>query len=108
MSRVLVYGLGIAGASVARALVARGNEVILADDQLSSQHEQLGRELGTEIFPAGDLGALAGLAQKRPTAMPQQPVGALQKVPGQQEILRQLPNFFLKFQQIPIVLPMPK
>jgi hypothetical protein len=31
------------------------------------------------------VGALAGLAQKRPTAMPQQPVGALQKVPGQQQ-----------------------
>lgn len=70
MSRVLVYGLGIAGASVARALVARGNEVILADDQLSSQHEQLGRELGAEIFPAGDLGALAGLVKNVDSVMP--------------------------------------
>lgn len=31
------------------------------------------------------VGALAGLTQKRPTAMPQQPAGALQKVPGQQQ-----------------------
>ena len=31
------------------------------------------------------VGALAGLAQKRPTAMPQQPAGGLQKVPGQQQ-----------------------
>jgi hypothetical protein len=31
------------------------------------------------------VGALASLAQKRPTAMPQQPAGGLQKVPGQQQ-----------------------
>ena len=35
MTRVLVYGLGIAGTSVARALVSRGHEVVLADDHLS-------------------------------------------------------------------------
>lgn len=70
MTRVLVYGLGIAGTSVARALVARGNEVVLADDQLSPQHEQLGRELGAEIFPAGDLGALASLVKNVDSVMP--------------------------------------
>ena len=50
MTRVLVYGLGIAGTSVARALVARGHEVVLADDHLSRQHELLGQEIGAEIL----------------------------------------------------------
>lgn len=70
MTRVLVYGLGIAGQSVARALASRGNEVVLADDQLSHQHELLGKELGAEIFPAGDLGALAALVKSVDSVMP--------------------------------------
>ena len=70
MTRVLVYGLGIAGTSVARALVARGSEVVLADDQLSQRHELLGKELGAEIFPAGDLGALATLVKNVDYVMP--------------------------------------
>lgn len=70
MTRVLVYGLGIAGTSVARALVARGHEVVLADDHLSRQHELLGQEIGAEIFPAGDLGALAALVKSVDNVMP--------------------------------------
>ena len=70
MTRVLVYGLGIAGTSVARALVARGHEVVLADDHLSRQHELLGQEIGAEIFPAGDLGALAALVKSVDTVVP--------------------------------------
>lgn len=70
MTRVLVYGLGIAGTSVARALASRGNEVVLTDDQLSHQHELLGKELGAEIFPAGDLGALAALVKSVDSVMP--------------------------------------
>jgi UDP-N-acetylmuramoylalanine--D-glutamate ligase len=70
MTRVLVYGLGIAGTSVARALVARGHEVVLADDQLTRQHELLGKEIGAEIFPTGDLGALAALVKSVDSVMP--------------------------------------
>jgi len=70
MTRVLVYGLGIAGTSVARALVSRGHEVVLADDHLSRQHELLGQEIGAEVFPTGDLGALASLVKNVDSVMP--------------------------------------
>ena len=70
MTRVLVYGLGIAGTSVARALVSRGHEVVLADDHLTRQHELLGQEIGAEVFPTGDLGALASLVKNVDSVMP--------------------------------------
>ena len=50
MTTTLVYGLAIAGKSVARELVARGQSVVLADDstdQLEIEtHELFAAELG--------------------------------------------------------------
>ncbi|NQV97691.1 MAG: UDP-N-acetylmuramoyl-L-alanine--D-glutamate ligase [Acidimicrobiaceae bacterium] len=49
MSITLVYGLAIAGQAVARALFARGENIILADDSVSDAHQSLARELGAQF-----------------------------------------------------------
>lgn len=56
MTTTLVYGLAIAGKSVARELVARGQSVLLADDstdQLDIEtHEVFAAELGSRYISA--------------------------------------------------------
>ncbi len=56
MTTTLVYGLAIAGKSVARELVARGQSVVLADDstdQLEIEtHELFAAELGSQFISA--------------------------------------------------------
>ena len=52
MKRVAVFGLAIAGAAAARALVVRGIEVVLSDDAITDEHRHLARELGCTIVPA--------------------------------------------------------
>lgn len=47
---VLVYGLAIAGEAVARALVARGAKVIVADDRPSEHALAVARELGVDLY----------------------------------------------------------
>jgi len=47
---VLVYGLAIAGEAVARALVARGAKVIVADDRPSEHALAVARELGIDLY----------------------------------------------------------
>ena len=47
---VLVYGLAIAGEAVARALVARGAKVIVADDAPSEHALAVARELGVDLY----------------------------------------------------------
>lgn len=60
MKRVAVFGLALAGAAAARALVARGIDVVLSDDAITDEHRRFARELGCTIFPIvaqSDLGA---------------------------------------------------
>lgn len=45
----LVYGLGVAGASVARALVARGESVVAVDDEVTPERAALAVELDIEL-----------------------------------------------------------
>lgn len=49
MRRVAVFGLALAGAAAARALVARGIEVVLSDDLITDAHRLLAREVGCAI-----------------------------------------------------------
>ena len=51
MKRVAVFGLALTGAAAARALVARGFEVVLSDDVIVDAHRHLARELGCQIVP---------------------------------------------------------
>ena len=49
MKRVAVFGLALAGVAAARALVARGIEVVLSDDAITDEHRRLAHELGCAI-----------------------------------------------------------
>jgi len=51
MKRVAVFGLALAGAAAARALVARGVEVVLSDDSITDEHRRFASELGCTIVP---------------------------------------------------------
>lgn len=51
MKRVAIFGLALTGSAAARALVARGIEVVLSDDVVMDQHHGLARELGCTIVP---------------------------------------------------------
>jgi len=51
MRRVAVFGLALTGAAAARALVARGIEVVLSDDAITDEHRRLAHELGCTIIP---------------------------------------------------------
>ena len=51
MKRVAVFGLALAGAAAARALVARGIDVVLSDDAITDAHRLLARELSCTISP---------------------------------------------------------
>lgn len=50
----LVYGLAIAGEAVARALVKRGERVVLADDNVSAKLHKLADELGMVLVDGTD------------------------------------------------------
>ena len=51
MRRVAVFGLALTGAAAARALVARGLEVVMSDDAITDAHRHLAHELGCTIMP---------------------------------------------------------
>jgi UDP-N-acetylmuramoylalanine--D-glutamate ligase len=51
MKRVAVFGLALAGEAAARALTARGLEVVLSDDVIVDSHRRLASELGCAIVP---------------------------------------------------------
>ena len=63
IERALVFGLGIAGTAVARALVARGSGVVLVDDAERPEHVELAGELRAELHIAPDLGRLSELVK---------------------------------------------
>lgn len=59
----LLVGLGVTNAAVARALVARGRQVVLVDDAAPDSAHRLADELGVRLHAAPDraeLGALLG------------------------------------------------
>jgi UDP-N-acetylmuramoylalanine--D-glutamate ligase len=50
MSRVLVYGLAVAGESTVRALLRRGHDVVVADDTVTDERRCVADELGIEVL----------------------------------------------------------
>jgi len=57
----LVHGVAIAGAAVARALVARGYRVLVADDAPDDAKRELAGELGTDLVERPGTGVIARL-----------------------------------------------
>lgn len=68
--KALVFGLGIAGNAVARALASRGIEPVLVDDKSNPAHDALAVDLGVELHVAPDLGTLSGLVRDVDFVMP--------------------------------------
>jgi UDP-N-acetylmuramoylalanine--D-glutamate ligase len=68
--RALVFGLGIAGNAVARALSSRGVEPLLVDDKPNPSHDALATELGVGLSIAPDLGTLSRLVKDVDFVMP--------------------------------------
>jgi UDP-N-acetylmuramoylalanine--D-glutamate ligase len=59
VTRALVYGLAVAGASTARALLRHGYDVVVADDEITDERRSLATEIGVDLLERpGDLGAL--------------------------------------------------
>lgn len=52
MMRALVYGLALAGASTARALLRHGVDVLIADDVITAERELLAAEIGVDLVDA--------------------------------------------------------
>ena len=63
MKRVAVFGLALAGAAAARALVLRGIEVVLSDDALTDAHRTLAAELGCTIVAVDTPSGLANFLE---------------------------------------------
>lgn len=59
--RVLVYGVGVAGAATAKALVKRGYPVIAADDDVTAAKRSAMTALGVELVEAPDDRRLSGV-----------------------------------------------
>ena len=51
----LLVGLGVTNAAVARALVARGREVVLVDDAAPESARSLAADLGVDLHAAPSL-----------------------------------------------------
>lgn len=66
----LVFGLGIAGSAVARALASRDIEAVLVDDNNDPRHLELATELGVSLHVAPDLGTLSSLVKEVDFVMP--------------------------------------
>ena len=61
VSRALVYGLAVAGESTVRALLRRGIDVVVADDDVDDRRRTLAAELGVELLDRPDASALAAV-----------------------------------------------
>lgn len=57
-SRALVYGLAVAGESTVRALLRRGVDVVVADDDVDDRRRALAAELGVELLDRPDADVL--------------------------------------------------
>jgi UDP-N-acetylmuramoylalanine--D-glutamate ligase len=69
-STALVYGLAIAGEATAEALVARGWEVVIADDRPVGDAGERAAALGAELHAAPDEAALASLIARVDLVVP--------------------------------------
>ena len=65
-----MFGLGIAGTAVARALAARGIDIVLVDDKADTRHTDLAAELGVTLHVAPDLGTLSKIVRDVDFVMP--------------------------------------
>lgn len=70
MERVAVFGLALTGSTVARALVAKGINVVLADDAETASHELLAAELGCGLVNMNGVGAIDSLLDGVDTLLP--------------------------------------
>jgi UDP-N-acetylmuramoylalanine--D-glutamate ligase len=69
--RVLVYGLAETGDAVARALIARGHTVVLADDVVTDDRRAAAAALGLELAdPPRDDAAIAALVERVDVVVP--------------------------------------
>jgi UDP-N-acetylmuramoylalanine--D-glutamate ligase len=59
VARVLVHGLAVTGTSTVRALLARGDEVVVTDDTVDDARRQVAADLGVELHETpADVGSL--------------------------------------------------
>lgn len=70
MKKVAVFGLALTGTAVARALVARGYEVVVADDLITESHRDLARELSVELFTVSNAGEVKAFLHGVDTLLP--------------------------------------
>ncbi|MGD9996655.1 MAG: UDP-N-acetylmuramoyl-L-alanine--D-glutamate ligase [Ilumatobacteraceae bacterium] len=68
--RTLVYGIGITGEAIARAVAAHGHEVVLADDSANPRAQALAGELGVDLVEAPDDHAIASLVRSASAVLP--------------------------------------
>ncbi len=78
--RHLVFGLGVTNAAVARALVRRGGEVVLADDDPSDAARELAVEFGVPLHDAPDEAGLRTLLSAADVLVPAPLLGDLHPV----------------------------
>jgi UDP-N-acetylmuramoylalanine--D-glutamate ligase len=67
---ILVHGLAVAGAATARALQARGEDVVASDDAVDARKAALADELGIELVTAPDAVRLAALVAASELVVP--------------------------------------
>jgi UDP-N-acetylmuramoylalanine--D-glutamate ligase len=58
VSRALVYGLAVAGESTVRALLHRGYDVVVADDEIDDRRRDLAAGLGVDLLARPDAAVL--------------------------------------------------
>ena len=70
MTAALIYGLAVAGAATARALMARGFDVVTADDVDTPARRQLAADLGVDLLIAPDDAQLAAVVGHSDVVVP--------------------------------------
>ncbi|MBI5090731.1 MAG: UDP-N-acetylmuramoyl-L-alanine--D-glutamate ligase [Actinobacteria bacterium] len=66
----LVYGIAITGEAIARALVSRGHDVVLADDAVNPRAQALATELGVDLVEAPDAPTIRSLVASVDAVLP--------------------------------------
>jgi UDP-N-acetylmuramoylalanine--D-glutamate ligase len=70
MTSALVYGLAVAGESVARALRARGVDVVVADDAVTPERRAVAEEIGAEFVGQPDNATIETLVRRSDLVCP--------------------------------------
>lgn len=70
MQRVAVLGLAVTGTAVARAMNARGISLTLGDNRISSDHQELAKDIGAALIDMNSDGAVDALLDGVDTLMP--------------------------------------